>query len=131
MERKKTYDAKETYTWREQGEDNLDLNSYDKSTPKTNISSFGDESKRADRTMGGTSYVAVPKAVIGGILNRLRILENKHLKYVNNHGERLEKRLVENHSHKSEIYQDMQYLENLLVKLLEGAEIENFPSEEE
>nr|WP_293081668.1 hypothetical protein [Okeania sp. SIO3B5] len=131
MEKRKTYNAKEAYTWREQRENNFNFDSNDKSTLKTDFSSFRDESKRTNRKLGKTSYVAVSKAVIGGILDRLRDLESKHLKYVEAHGERLEKRLAENNVHKSEIDRDMQYLEVLLVQLLEGAELENFQSEEE
>ncbi len=131
MEREKAYNAKETNTWRKQGQIDLDCNSHNKSTSKTNISSSRDESKRADRTLDKGGYVAIPKAVIGGILNRLRILENKHLKYVNAHGERLEKRLIENHTHKSEIHDDMKSLETLLVQLLEGASSKEYELEEE
>ncbi len=131
MERKKQYDAKETNTWREQKSANSHSHPNDKDTAETNISSPGDESKRADRTMGKGSPRALRETTIGGILNRLRTLQKMHMEYVDTHGQRLEKRLAENHAHKSKVFREMHHLEVELVHLLEGGDSEDVAIEEE
>ncbi|MDY7008644.1 MAG: hypothetical protein SWX82_33180 [Cyanobacteriota bacterium] len=74
--------------------------------------------------------ITVSKTTVGGILDRLRTLQSIHLEYVEEHGKRLEQRLIENHTHKSKVFEEMHYLEVELVHLLESAEEED-PNEEE
>lgn len=69
--------------------------------------------------MGKGNSTSIGAKVIGGILNRLRNLKKMHLEYVDAHGERLEKRLAENHSHKAKISTEMDNFERELVHLLE------------
>ncbi|HEY9853336.1 MAG TPA: hypothetical protein V6D28_27940 [Leptolyngbyaceae cyanobacterium] len=87
-------------------------------------SSFSDEheQKRRDRKDGqvdeqcGTSH---EESDIGGILGQLRRLQQAHLAYVDAHAERLRARLEENQEHRSQVLQDMQRLEAIVLERLQ------------
>ncbi|GFZ99373.1 hypothetical protein [Okeania sp. KiyG1] len=130
MENNNRYNAQKNNTRRSKDELKLNGYSYNKEAFKADISSSRNEPERVNRAVGQGGGFTIAQTTIGGILDRLRILQSVHLEYVEAHGKRLEKRLIENHTHKSKVFEEMQYLEVELVHLLESAEQED-PNEEE
>lgn len=130
MEKSNKYNAEKNNTRGSQ--DELKLNSYPHNQEdfEANSSIIGNEPKRVNRALGQRGKFTIKQTTIGGILDRLRTLQSIHLQYVEAHGKRLEQRLIENHTHKSKVFEEMHYLEVELVHLLESAEEED-PNEEE
>lgn len=131
MEKNSKYNAQKTNTRRTKGEFEFDDNPHDKEDFEADSSIIGDEPERTDRALGQGGEFTIAKTTIGGILDRLRTLQTIHLQYVEAHGKRLEQRLIENHTHKSKVFEEMHYLEVELVHLLQSTKEEEVSPEEE
>ncbi|MDJ0517710.1 MAG: hypothetical protein QNJ74_16160 [Trichodesmium sp. MO_231.B1] len=125
MTKKEGQNAQESDSWRAEDESVADSNSHNQEAVETNFNIIRDEPKRVNRAVGKGGRPTSSQEVIGGILNRLRVLQSMHLEYVESHEKRLEQRLIENHTHKSKVSEEMRYLETELVHLLKSTEVES------
>ncbi|NEP82674.1 MAG: hypothetical protein F6K39_33710 [Okeania sp. SIO3B3] len=130
MKKSSKYNAEKINSSGKEGQHSFNRNPYNQEAFEANISSFRNESKRVNRTMDKGGRITVSKTTVGGILDRLKTLQSIHLEYVEEHGKRLEQRLIENHTHKSKVFEEMRSLEVELVHLLESAEEEDLNEEE-
>jgi len=115
----KSNNAKATNTRTEQGKIDFSCHSQKQKTVEGDSESIEYQSKRADRKVG---YDVGPDAVnrtTGGAIDLLREVGQEGLDYIDDHAERLKKRLADNEKRKARFLKKFAALEEELARIAE------------
>ncbi|NEQ73019.1 MAG: hypothetical protein F6K23_07985 [Okeania sp. SIO2C9] len=119
--------GKTSNSWSEKRTNQLDDNARISAKVETDSRSFEHQSRRTtgevDKSMGQTGI----RWIIGGILGLFREVIDEALSYMDEHGERLEKRLIDHKNKKASFLEKSAALEKEISRLLE--QVEKLPEE--
>ncbi|MDY7005454.1 MAG: hypothetical protein SWX82_16365 [Cyanobacteriota bacterium] len=119
--------GKTSNSWSEKRTNQLDDNARISAKVETDSRSFEYQSRRTtrevDKSMGQTGI----RWIIGGILGLFREVMHEALSYMDDDGERLEKRLTDHKNKKASFLEKSAALEKEIVRLLE--QVEKLPEE--